>query len=66
MDNTLSGGTIVETIRVVAASATAQNRTVSSGGQTERGLPAGTYHLRLQNIGNGNVTGVCSLVWEER
>ncbi len=63
---TITGGTVVEVVRVVAAGATAQQSTV--GGQTsdERGLPAGTYYLKLENISNGTTTGVYSLFWEER
>lgn len=63
---TASGGTIVELFRVVAANATAQQRTVSGLNSTERGLPAGTYYLRFENFGTGSATGVYSLAWEER
>lgn len=62
----ITGGTVTENVRVVAANATAQQQTVSGGAQTERGLPAGTYYLRLHNFGSGAATGVYSLVWEER
>lgn len=62
----VTGGTVTENVRVVAANATAQQQTVSGGAQTERGLPAGTYYLRLHNFGSGAATGVYSLVWEER
>lgn len=63
---TASGGSIVELFRVVAANASAQQQTVLGASSTERGLPAGTYYLRLENIGNGAATGVYSLIWEER
>lgn len=63
---TVTGGTIVELFRVVAANATAQQQTVGGAAQTERGLPAGTYYLRIENIGNSTATGVYSLFWEER
>lgn len=63
---TASGGTVVELFRVVAANATAQQQTVLGAASTERGLPAGTYYLRLENIGNAAATGVYSLIWEER
>lgn len=63
---TVTGGTIVEVFRVVAANATAQQQTVGGAAQTERGLPAGTYYLRIENIGNATATGVYSLFWEER
>lgn len=63
---TITGGTVVEVVRVVAAGATAQQSTV--GGQTadERGLAAGAYYLKIENISNGTATGVYSLFWEER
>lgn len=61
-----TGGTIVELFRVVSSNATAQQRTVLGAESTERGLPAGTYHLRMENIGTGAATGVYSLIWEER
>lgn len=63
---TASGGTVVELFRVVAANATAQQQTVLGAASTERGLPAGTYYLRLENIGNSAATGVYTLIWEER
>jgi len=61
-----TGGVIVELFRVIAANATAQKQTVLGANSTERGLPAGTYYLRLENIGNNAATGVYTLIWEER
>ena len=63
---TVTGGTIIEVSRVVAANSTAQHSTVGGAAQSERGLPAGAYYLRIENIGNGTATGVYSLFWEER
>lgn len=63
---TATGGVVVELFRVVAANATAQQQTVLGAASTERGLPAGTYFLRLENIGNSAATGAYSLIWEER
>jgi hypothetical protein len=62
----VTGGTVVENTRIVAANATAQQQTVSGGAQSERGLSAGTYYLRLHNFGSGAATGVYSLFWEEK
>jgi hypothetical protein len=62
----VTGGTVVENYRVVAANATAQQQTVSAGAQSERGLGPGTYYLRVHNFGSGAATGVYSLFWEER
>lgn len=66
LGSAVTGGTIVENARVVAANATAQQQTVNGGSQTERGLPAGTYYIRLHNFSAGAATGVYSLFWEER
>ena len=63
---TVTGGTVVEVVRVVAANSTAQQSTVGGSVADERGLPAGTYHLKLENISNGAAKGVYSLFWEER
>jgi hypothetical protein len=63
---TITGGTVVELFRVVSANATAQQQTVGGASQTERGLAAGSYYLRIENIGNATTTGVYSLFWEER
>lgn len=63
---TYTGGTILEVVRVVSAGATAQQATVGAQISDERGLPAGSYYLRLANFGNGAATGVYSLIWEER
>lgn len=63
---TYTGGTPLEVVRVKASGATAQQSTVGGEVGTERGLPAGDYYLKLENIGNGSVTGVYTLSWEER
>ena len=63
---TITGGTVVEVARVVSSNATAQQQTVGGQQSDERGLPAGTYHLKLENLSNNAATGVYSLFWEER
>lgn len=63
---TITGGTVVELFRVVAANATAQQQTVGGANQSERGLPASVTYLRIENLGTGAATGVYSLFWEER
>lgn len=62
---TITGGQVAEVLRIQAAGATAQRSSVGSSVGSERGLPAGTYHLMLSAIG-GDVTGTFALVWEER
>lgn len=62
--NSVSGGTVVDRDRVAAL---ILRQSVSEGAQTQRGLPAGTYYIRLQNLGSlAASTGVFSLMWEER
>lgn len=62
---TVTGGQIAEVLRIQAAGATAQRASVGNAVGSERGLPAGVYHLRLTANG-GDVTGTFALVWEER
>ncbi len=62
---TLTGATVVDIMRVVTASATAQQISVGNTAD-ERGLPAGAYYIRLANLSNGTSTGVYSLYFEER
>jgi hypothetical protein len=66
LGGSISGGTVVESFRVVAANATAQQRTVGGFGQSERGLPPGTFYLRIHNFSNGSATGDYVIFWEER
>lgn len=63
---TLSGGSAVEIVRVVAANSNAQQQSVGGGVDSERGLPAGVYYVKFENISNSTATGVYSLFWEER
>lgn len=63
-----TGGTIVETIRVRAANATAQTSTVSGNtGFTGRKLPPGDYYILMEPLSgvSGASTGVYSLEIEE-
>lgn len=62
---TATGTTVVDLARIVTSGATAQQVTVG-GTSDERGLPAGTYYVRLTNLSNSTATGVYSLFWEER
>lgn len=62
----VSGGTVVDVARVVSAGSTAQQSTVGGQIADERGLPPGTYYVTLENIDNGDATGVYSSFWEER
>jgi hypothetical protein len=61
-----TGGTLVEVFRLVAANSTAQQTTVGGAMSDERGLPAGDYYLKIENISNSTTAGVYSIFWEER
>lgn len=61
----ITGGTVVEVIRAVAANG-GQASSVGASIASERALPAGTYYLKLLSIDAGTSTGVYSLRWEER
>lgn len=61
---THTGGTEVEVIRLKTSGATGQAQSVGAV-SAERGLPAGVYYIRFQNLGSGATTGVYSLFWEE-
>lgn len=61
----LSGSTVLDILRVVAANSTAQQTIVESGTFNERGIAAGTYYIKIENIGTGAVTGVIRAFWSE-
>lgn len=63
---THTGGFIFDIHRVVAATATAQQSTVGNVVGDERGVAAGTYYVRYENIGSGTATGTFWFIWEER
>ena len=62
---TFTGGTEVEAIRLVAATATAQQSTVGANAGDERGLPATTFYIRVEAT-NSTPVVIYSLYWEER
>jgi hypothetical protein len=62
----VTSATQTDKLRLVAANATAQQQSVSGGAQSERGIPPGSYYIRLHNFGSGAATGTYSVIWEER
>ena len=62
----ITGGTIIDTARLVAASATSQQSTVGGQIADERGIAPGTYYWKFINPGNNPVTGTFHCFWEER
>lgn len=63
---THTGGFVFDIHRVVAATATAQQFTVGAVTADERGVAAGTYYVKYENIGNATATGTLWFFWEER
>lgn len=61
----ITGGVAIDVIRVVAASATAQQTSVGSKAFDQRGVGAATYYWRLENISNSTATGTFSAFWAE-
>jgi len=63
---TLTGGTTASVSRVKTASSSAQASTVPGEGRTAgRGFPPGTYYVRCENIGTGDIEGTIKLQWSE-
>lgn len=62
---TFTGGTEVEAIRLVSATATAQQSTVGASAGDERGLPASAFYIKIEAT-NSTPTVLYSLFWEER
>lgn len=62
-----AGQGAVETIHILASSATAQKSTVFAGADGKRGLAAGAYYLRFTKFeGVGDALGVYSLIFNEK
>lgn len=61
----ITGGTVVETIRIKVANASGQQQTVGDAVSSERGLPAGDYYLVLHAEGS-RTRGVINLTYEIR
>lgn len=63
---TITGATVLDNHRAVAATATAQQTTVGSTVGDSRGIGANTYYVTYQNFGGGVATGTLFYRWEER
>lgn len=63
-----TGGTAVDLIRVRSASQSVAAASVGATQEDERGLPPGTYYIRLAPLDgvNDTSTGMYSISWEER
>lgn len=63
---THTGGTVLDIVRLRAANATGAASSVGLSASDERGIAAGTYYFRLENLGAGAAVGVWRARWEER
>lgn len=63
---TLTGGTLIDVIRVATAGATAQQTSVGSAPFSERGVGVGEYFWVFNNYSNGIATATFDSFWEER
>ncbi len=65
MDNggVVTGGTLLDVFQLTSGN---KSDSVSGGSQDPIGMPAGTYYIVIQNIGNQTATGVFKARWEER
>lgn len=62
-----ANGTVSSIARIRTAGATGQRTTAGGEATQERGVPAGTYFIQLENIASGsNALGVYGLAFEER
>lgn len=59
-------GTERDVLRLKVENSTGSAASVGEAQDSERGFPAGTYYILIDNIGTGIVEGVTSLRWEER
>src|SRR5574337_1254648 len=63
---TLSGGTLLDVIRVKVANNSNFGASVNSAEALPRGVSPGTYYYVLQNLGADTATGVWRVAWEDR
>lgn len=63
----LTGGTLLDIVRLKSANATSSATTINSTSDNPRGVPAGqTFYLLIENFSNGDAEGTIHIRWEER
>lgn len=62
----LTGGTERDVLRLKIENSTGAAASVGNNQDSDRGLPANTYYVLIDNIGAGVFEGVVSARWEER
>lgn len=64
---TLTGGTVLDVIRLKVENASGSAASVGNAPQNQRGVGSGTYYFRLTNLaGAGATEGTFKARWEER
>lgn|SRR5574337_114952 len=63
---TVSGGTLLDVIRIKVANNSNFGASVNSAEDLPRGVSPGTYYYVLQNLGPDTATGVWRVAWEDR
>lgn len=63
---TFTGGTLLDLITVKAENQSAQSTTQDAAVAGERGLPAGSYYIKVTNQGNAEADLIVRARWEER
>ena len=63
---TISGGTVVDELRVVSPSSTAQQSSIGTSISDERGLHPRVRHYLITNFGNSDAHFIFRMFWEER
>lgn len=63
---TFTGGTELDLISVKTSGITQQSTTQDAAVAGERGIPAGTYYIRINNLSNDTATLIFRARWEER
>ena len=62
---TLTGGTVLDKFLLYAGNNVNQSTAQHGGEQFPTGFPAGTYYVRIANIGNTTATGLFKARWSE-
>lgn len=63
---TVTGGVLLDTIRLKVANNSNFGASVNSAEDLPRGVSPGTYYYVLQNLGPDTATGVWRIAWEDR
>jgi len=62
---TISGGTLIDVLRVKTSNATGQVASIGGKIEDQYGAPAGTGYYKISNPGNSDATAIFKMWWEE-